>query len=218
MILRINEFEAKMLIVLIYIVGSLGFSFKYSLDFFQYLTPFTLIFTIYLLFKFHQDTIKAKEIAVFAFVYLFSYFIEVAGVQTGVIFGNYHYGFGLGPKLFDTPLMIGINWLYLSYITASIAQKLNNINWLIKVAFASSLMVLYDFVVELVADFLGMWYWQNNSIPFQNYLVWFFVSFVIQSVFHFAKIKFSNPLSFLVYLSQMLFLIIVFLVKFFIYD
>jgi len=139
-------------------------------------------------------------------------------VQTGVIFGNYHYGFGLGPKLFDTPLMIGINWLYLSYITASIAQKLNNINWLIKVAFASSLMVLYDFVVELVADFLGMWYWQNNSIPFQNYLVWFFVSFVIQSVFHFAKIKFSNPLSFLVYLSQMLFLIIVFLVKFFIYD
>ncbi len=218
MILKISEFEAKKLIILIYIIGSLGFSIHFSRQFFQYLTPFTLIFTTFLIFKFHQEIIKAKEITAFAFVYLFSYFIEVTGVQTGIIFGKYYYGIGLGPKLFDTPLMIGVNWLFLSYITASIAERLINANWLIKVVFASFLMVLYDFFVELVADFLGMWYWQNNTIPIQNYVVWFSIALLIQYIFHFSKIKFNNPLSSVVYLSQLSFLIIVFFVKIFIYD
>ncbi|MEJ5244863.1 MAG: carotenoid biosynthesis protein, partial [Bacteroidota bacterium] len=180
--------------------------------------PLTLIFTTYLIFLFHQFSFKVKELVFFSFVYLFTFFIEVAGVQTGSVFGNYYYGIGLGPKLFDTPLMIGINWLFLSYITASISNRLINSNRLLKIAFASFLMLFYDVVVELVADFLGMWYWHNSIIPIQNYVVWFFVSFFIQSVYYVAKIRFNNPLSFLIYFSQMLFLLIVFIVKNFIYD
>ncbi len=218
MTLKISELEAKKLIILIYIIGSLGFSIKFTHNFFQYLTPLTLIFTTILIFLFHQDSFKVKEIIIFSFVYLFTFCIEVAGVQTGAVFGNYYYGIGLGPKLFDTPLMIGINWLFLSYITASISNGLINPNGLLKIVFASFLMLFYDVVVELVADFLGMWYWQSSIIPIQNYVVWFFVSFFIQSIYYVAKIRFNNPLSSLVYFSQMLFLLIVFIVKNFIYD
>ncbi|MDC3241268.1 carotenoid biosynthesis protein [Flavobacteriaceae bacterium] len=47
---------------------------------------------------------------------------EILGVQYGFIFGEYSYGKALGIKFMNVPLMIGINWCILIFITGFIAQ------------------------------------------------------------------------------------------------
>ncbi|MBK7882949.1 MAG: carotenoid biosynthesis protein [Chitinophagaceae bacterium] len=36
--------------------------------------------------------------------------VEIIGVKTGFLFGNYSYGIVLGPKIQSVPILIGINW------------------------------------------------------------------------------------------------------------
>lgn len=213
----IDEQKAKQLIIILYIVGAIGFVLPQTNQLFQVLTPFTLLFTTFLLFSFQKNLSNIKTVLSFIAVFLFSYFIEVMGVATGKIFGNYFYGNGLGIKLFNTPVMIGINWLFLSYVTASIANKLK-VNSFIQVSTAALLMLVYDVLLESVADFLDMWHWQNSIIPLQNYLAWFLVALIIQIFYKAMKINFHNTLSSVVYLSQIVFLAFILIMRMVFYD
>ena len=47
---------------------------------------------------------------------------EILGVRYGFIFGEYSYGNALGTKVMGVPLMIGVNWCILIFITGFIAQ------------------------------------------------------------------------------------------------
>lgn len=208
----INVREAKKFIIILYSVGVLGFLFEFSKNIFQYLTPFSLISTFILILKFHNAKFDFKTILVFTIVYTFTFGIELVGVQTGLVFGNYWYGNGLGFKIFSTPLLIGINWLFLAYISISISEKLVSQPFL-KITFAATLMLFYDLLLELVADYLDMWYWSENTVPIQNYIMWFFLAFIIQLIFHFSKIDFKNPLSSLIYLVQILFLFSIYIIR-----
>jgi bisanhydrobacterioruberin hydratase len=103
----------------------------------------------------------------------------MAGTSTGLIFGTYHYGNALGPKLAGTPLIIGLNWIITCYCSIQVAGMVlgNNeskkINPFLHARIAAIFMVLLDFLIEPVAPVLDFWYWENNSIPIQNYLAWF---------------------------------------------
>jgi len=215
--ISIEERKAKKLVIIFYVVGAIGFALPQTNQIFQYLTPFTLLFTVFLLLSFHQNLLNIKTMIVFAAVFLFSYCIEALGVNTGAIFGNYHYGNGLGIKLLNTPIMIGINWLFLSYITASIANKIK-VSSFVQASIAALLMLAYDILLETVADFLGMWYWQNSTVPLQNYLAWFFIALLIQIFYKFMNIDFKNPLSLIVYITQVLFLAFIFIIRVVFYD
>src|SRR6056297_2721763 len=66
---------------------------------------------------------------------------EAIGVQTGIIFGEYIYGSVLGPKIFDTPLMVGVMWaLVMIVIWAQLPDKFG---WW-RVVMASLGAVVYD--------------------------------------------------------------------------
>ena len=65
-------------------------------------------------------------------VFLIGFSVEGIGVATAVLFGSYSYVSAFGFKLFETPIMIGVNWLFLALSTYCIIQFFTNKGvWLI---------------------------------------------------------------------------------------
>jgi putative membrane protein len=130
--------------------------------------------------------------------------IESIGVNTGLIFGEYVYGETLGYQIFETPLIIGMNWLFLVYVSSSLTGKIISGKF-ISFLFPPVLMVVYDLVLEQVAPDLGMWNWNNEVIPLQNYIAWFVVALLFVLVFRLFNIKTSNKIAPLIFILQFLF-------------
>ena len=198
-----NIIYIRIFIIVFYIVGLLGFSLPLTFEFFRHLTPWALLMASFLLSLFHNDFNK-KTILIFICIYLTGLIIEILGVNTGIIFGQYSYGKSLGPKIWDTPLILGLNWLFLVYVSSSVANKLKT-NIILKIFVASLIMLVYDVVLEQVADNLDMWYWHSTSVPLKNYIAWFILSFTFISLIKLTKIKTDNRLAFTVLLSQFFF-------------
>ncbi|MFZ4455493.1 MAG: carotenoid biosynthesis protein [Bacteroidales bacterium] len=204
--LRRFEKEAKFLVMLFYAVGITGMSVSVSQPFFLKLVPFALIFSAFILVVFHQGKWSAKTVALFAAILLLGFLIEMVGVNTGAIFGNYSYGESLGVKIANTPLLIGLNWLLLVYVSASVVDKLK-ISSALKAVLASLAMLTYDIVLEQVAPKIDMWHWENTIVPYQNYAAWFVIAAVFHALFSGFKIKTENRLASTVLLSQFIFFV-----------
>ena len=147
---------------------------------------------------------------VFVIIFLAGFFVEVIGVNTGVIFGEYSYGEGLGYKLFNTPLMMGINWVLMIYLSSSLVSQLN-IKPILSVFLASASMIIYDLVTEQVAPVFDMWSWTGNSVPIQNYISWFLIAVVFHLLLKIFKINTNNALAPLIYICQFIFFLILML-------
>ena len=201
----------KIFIVIFYLVGLVGIFIPASASFFIALTPFALLLSGFLLSLYHPDWSK-KTVVAFLAIFITGFVVEFVGVNTGQIFGNYMYGKTLGYQIFNTPLMIGVNWLLMVYLTASVVESFELTN-VLKIVVSASLMVLYDFVLELMAPRMDMWYWQNNTVPLQNYVAWFALALAFQALLKVAKIKTRNPLALIILLTQFLFFVILLLKK-----
>lgn len=202
--------QNKQSILFFYFVGLCGMIIPFTSDFFRIITPFALFLNFIFLAAYHQNNLNNKTVIVFSIIYFCGFAVEVAGVNTSLIFGEYFYGKSLGPKLFETPLIIGLNWLFLCYVTNSMLEKIK-INNVFKVIFASSLMLIYDIVLEQVAPILDFWYWKNNIVPLQNYIAWFVIALIFNSLIKILKINTSNPISKIIFISQFLFFTILYI-------
>ena len=69
-------------------------------------------------------------------------------------------------------------------------------------------MVLTDFIIEPLSGLLDFWYWSGNQIPLQNYIGWFFVSFLIQLFLIRSKVELKLQLCFALLISQIIFFLI----------
>jgi putative membrane protein len=205
------EREVRKFLIIFYSVGVIGLAVPFTFPLFKALTPLALVLSIFLLFLFHKFQQNLKTFLVFGAIYALSFAIEAVGVETGLIFGEYHYGGSIGPKLFDTPLIIGINWLFLAYTTIS-AVDVYRINDGLKFFIASMLMVVYDLVLEQVAPIMDMWYWANDRIPVQNYIAWFALSFIFISMIKIFKINTQNPIARVILLCQFVFFVGLFVI------
>ncbi len=203
---KMSQYEVNKSIVVFYIVGVLGFIIPFTKDFFIAITPLALLLNTYLLAIYHKKY-DLKSIGVFAFIFLAGFFIEVIGVNTGLIFGYYKYGSGLGFKLFETPLLIGVNWLFLTYASASLLREFK-INKNISILLVPLLMLVYDLVLEQVAPKMDMWSWQHNSVPLQNYVAWFVIALIFSTLLRFLKINLENHLSKVLFACQFAFLVV----------
>ena len=56
---------------------------------------------------------------------------------------------------------------------------INTSNIRIKILAASILMTFFDFIMEPAAIKLNYWSWLTTTIPLQNYLAWFVISFIL---------------------------------------
>lgn len=171
--------------------------------FFQQLTPFHLLLSLGVLFWFHKDW--NGPFAVFCLAAaLIGYGSEVSGVHTGFPFGNYWYGAVLGVQVFEVPLMIGVNWLLLSYMAGLFFQ--NKIqNDIVAAIAAAGTLVGIDFIIEPVAMSLDFWSWAGNVVPLQNYAGWFGVAFIIQMIYRKSSFSKSNDISDYLLLNLILF-------------
>ncbi len=195
--------EVRKFIIIFYIVGLFGFIIPFTKAFFIIITPFALLLSVYLLAIYHEKY-TLKYILVFFLIFISGYCIEVVGVKTGFIFGSYIYGNALGIKLFETPLLIGINWLFLTYTAISITEKLNIKKWL-ALFVAPTFMLAYDIVLEQVAPKMDMWSWHNSEVPLRNYIAWYIIAFSFVLILKAFRIKTSNPLSAILFICQFLF-------------
>lgn len=200
---KIPVAEVRKFIVIFYIVGLLGFIIPFTKPLFITITPFALLLNVYLLAIYHEGY-SLKQVLAFLFIFLSGFCIEVVGVRTGLIFGSYLYGEALGIKLLETPLLIGVNWLFLTYTAMSIMERLNINKWIALFA-APALMLGYDVIMEQVAPKMDMWSWHNAEVPLQNYLAWFAIAVCFVAILNALKIKTSNPLSGVLFMCQVVF-------------
>jgi len=192
--------------VIFYLVGITGMLIPFTFPLFVKLIPLALLLSAVGFLVFHTD-FSARTWILFILIYLAGFFVEVVGVNTGKIFGNYSYGESLGITIFKTPLIIGINWLLLVYLTSSTTELLK-VSSGIKIFLASGIMLGYDIIIEPLAPQLDMWTWANNQIPVRNYIAWFVLALIFTSLIKIVGVKTRNKLAPVLLVCQLLFFII----------
>ena len=184
--------------------GVMGLAVGFK-DWFIPKTPLNLI-VIALLLIVNYPIVRLKTYLAFFIAFFVGMLVEIAGVQTGVIFGEYYYGGNMGPKILDVPYMIGVNWAVMSFVSAAISARFLNSKALVMVV-GALLMVAFDLVLEQAASVLDYWHWAGDVIPLRNYIAWFVVSLGLQWMIHKLAPPEEFKYSLNLYVSQLIFLL-----------
>jgi len=194
------------LFIVFYTIGVAGIGFPATQRLFIILIPVALLLSFVAILLFHKSLKSANTRFVFFTIIIVSYLVEVAGVNSQLIFGKYMYGNGLGFKLFNAPFMIGIYWAMLVYCSASIVERFR-FPVILQIIFSSLLIVIYDVILEQVAPFLDMWFWDREIVPFQNYVVWLILALIFHTLVKWKNVKTVNPLAPAIFICQFLFFV-----------
>lgn len=187
----ISARELPLTFVRFYSVGLLLFMLPFTRNLFISIIWISLLLVIGVVFYHHRQWTKT-HISVFLFIIISSFLLEMAGVATGKIFGSYLYERGLGPQLYGTPLIIGLNWLLLVYASHDITTKYLR-NPVLRVVTGALLMILYDMLMEWVAPVMQMWQFAGRGYPpFDNFLAWFLAALFYHACFELFRIRTNN--------------------------
>ncbi len=150
-----------------------------------------------------------KNLAFFSFLlisFLIGMSVEMIGVNTGRLFGNYQYGSKMGAKFNAVPWLIGLNWFVLMFCCGIVMTKLHA--WIkeqyeasgfsmtpviekISLVFdGATIALFFDWIMEPVAVKMGFWEWKDAEIPLYNYVCWFLISMFLLWIF--SKLKFNK--------------------------
>jgi len=191
-------------LTILYIVGIFGILLPLHEQFIL-LTPINLLVSLAVVLAF-QPHWNWYVISFLVICYVVGWLAELFGVQTGLLFGNYEYGPVLGPKIWGTPLMIGIIWIMLTYCAGIVSNYLSQTIGLIgRAVIAALLMVALDVLIEPVAMAYHFWDWENGIIPLRNFLGWFAVAFPLQLLFQQWIGTVKNKVAVALFLLQILF-------------
>ena len=203
-------FSERLLITFIvfYSVGLALYLTPLTQNLFIAITPYTLVLVSIAVFAHHKEW-NMKTVVVLLSIFMLSIITEIIGVATGKLFGVYSYGKGLGIKIADVPLIIGLNWFFLTYASNGIVSKYTSNNNLIIIG-AALLMVLYDIFLEKAAPLIDMWMFLENDPPINNYVVWFLLAFIFNWVIQKFKIStYNKPARWLFFVQFGFFIILV---------
>ena len=214
---------ATAIAILFHTIGLTGILF-FNRDFFIQTTPFNLLLMFVLLVwtQFERNTWFWIFLAACVVIGIS---VEIIGVNTGLLFGNYQYGEALGIQLKKVPLLIGINWFIIMYccgvsvhtllmkiikgLPPDAAPGSKNLKALSVIVDGATLAVIFDWLMEPVAVKLNYWIWKGDgTIPFYNYVCWFLVSILLLMVFHFGKFEKQNKFAVNLLLIQVMFFLI----------
>lgn len=141
-----------------------------------------------------------------------TYCIEVIGVATGFPFGIYNYGETLGIKLLDVPLVIPFNWVILSFASYLLAGYF--VLGRSRIVVATVLLLIFDIILEKAAPLTGQWEFSGGHPPLSNYISWIIIGGILNLFLHITLkgTLYDRKAMSVLYLSQLLFLLIVILV------
>ena len=188
---------------LFHICGMIGISYG-NKDLFLSFTPVNLIISFFLLFV-NQIQITQREILSVFTIFLIGMICEILGVNYGYIFGDYVYLDNLGTKVFGVPILIGINWIILTFITGSISSYIFKKNLKFSILTGAIFMILLDLIIEPVAPLLGFWIFDLPSVPLQNYVGWFLIGLATQFIYQKFVVNKEIPFSFNLLLANIVF-------------
>jgi len=193
-------------IVLVHFFGIIGVYFLP--DWFLPATPITiLVSAIVVLLRFEKY--KQSRFAAFTVVAGMAFLVEVYGVKTGNLFGNYTYGNNLGWKLFDVPLIIGVNWAVLIMAAQQITTHYIEVNnRFFSAIIVAVLLTSFDLLLEVLAPQFDFWSFTHmNYAPLQNFTAWFVVSFCF-GLYSYSHFRNQNGTAILYGAAQFAFFII----------
>ena len=176
-----NPVFLKRFLIVLYAAGLIGMHLPATSVLFTSLVPLTLWFTAFIcVVYFPKPSLQAYVFL--GMVAVAAWFLEVQGVRTGQIFGEYTYGKTLGFQLLKVPITIGLNWLVLLLATNALVEEWNIVGKVSKAAIGAGLMTALDFLIEPVAVHFDFWTWAGIQVPAQNFVAWWIASFL----FHLA--------------------------------
>ena len=221
---RFSKFQvATAIAILFHTIGIVGLLY-FDKAFFLKSTPVNLLLMFVLLVWTQNE--KNKYFFLFLTAcFLVGIAVEIIGINTRILFGDYTYGNVLGYKVQNVPLIIGVNWFIIIYcsgisihtllmkainrISADTGKNPMALKALSVIIDGATLAVFFDWLMEPVAVKLGYWTWNGDgSVPLYNYLCWFFVSILLLSVFHFVKFNKQNKFAVNLLLIQLMFFLI----------
>ena len=170
------------IIWLFHICGMIGISYG-NKEFFLAFTPINLFISFVLLFI-NQLQLEKSELNAALIIFFIGMISEILGVNYGLIFGDYVYLDNLGFKVLGVPVLIGVNWIILTFITGSMSSYIIK-NKYIAALTGAILMILLDLIIEPVAPLLGFWIFDLPTVPLQNYIGWFVIGLTTQYIYHF---------------------------------
>lgn len=209
------------LAILFHLSGLIGILYTSYGSWFIANTPINLSLMALLLI-WNQSNIN-KGFTLFFFICFSTGMItEMIGVNTGYLFGQYHYGNVLGIKWMGVPLLIGINWFVTVYGCLIIMEQLHR--WIktkfikedqplpsakfetLSVIVDGALLASYfDWLMEPIAVKLGYWQWASETIPVYNYLCWFVISVALIAIARKLSFIKQNPFAIHLLFIQALF-------------
>ena len=182
--------NALYIIAILHVVGMFGLNSGFH-EYFSLLTPINLMATAGL-FLYSSSGLNTRAIIGFLLVFTCGFGIEWIGVNTGFPFGNYEYGSVLGPKIGNTPVLIGVNWTMLVVSVMLVARLISKSTLAIGLI-GGLLMTGLDILIEPVAIKTGMWHWYGEVPPIQNYLAWFVIASMLTATLHKIAPQLKNP-------------------------
>jgi uncharacterized membrane protein len=201
-------------LAILYVVGAVGIGFD-VIPGLAALTSLHLFITFLFLVYWHEKK------GVFFWLWLMTAYIlgtaaEYFGVKTGLLFGDYEYGANMHPLIDGTPVIIGVNWIILSYCFTRIVARWapRRFSLFVIAAISATLMTAFDVLIEPVAIELNFWSWEKGYVPLTNYAGWWIVSLALN--FLFVKMgvdEGKNPIAFWVLVFQLFFFIFVYTVR-----
>lgn len=172
------ERALALLLLSMFVFGAVGINLAATKYFFEPLSSSTLLYAFVVMMIAHK-AYNLRFITVLVFAFCVGMGVEIVGVKTGAIFGKYEYTSLLGFHLLSVPIIIGINWISLTYTTNNIAAYLIK-NKAFASIFAAMAMVGFDMLIEPLAIKHKFWIWlDDGSPPIQNYISWFIVSLIL---------------------------------------
>lgn len=178
------QFKSKKagIAVLLVMYGIMGLGYISALStWFVFLTPIMLFITAGMIWVDSKTNNKLGwPIAIV--VILAGYLIEIAGVHFPKIFGSYQYGEMLGWKFFETPPIIGIEWLIIVWGSVAMATPFQ-VHPFLKWLFAALIGTGLFWAIEPVARHYSLWTWYESTIPFRNYGLRFILLFIFAAFF-----------------------------------
>jgi putative membrane protein len=222
MVLQQRQQWAVGVALLFHVSGAIGILCTPYKNWFVQNTPVNLLLMAVLLFV-TQPGHKGKMMLFAAIAFAGGMAAEITGVNTGLLFGSYHYGSVMGMQLKGVPLLIGVQWFVVVFTSAIIINRLHH--WieqqyhkaglmphktlmaLSSVADAALLATFFDYVMEPVAVKLGFWYWHGGGIPLYNYVCWFAVSALQLWILRLMPVQ-HNRFAVHLFIIQLLFFIV----------
>jgi len=180
------------ILVINHLVGIVGLNSPYVADF-ELVSWINLILSFVFIISFHQP-LHQRFWSYASLVFLIGMAVEILGINTGIPFGKYFYTERFGPMAFGVPLIIGFNWLLLTYCTASVIGRLKVSKWF-KILFAANLMTALDLLLEPFAIRHGFWVWLDGVPPIQNFVAWWAVAVLMQWMLYRFAIVVDNQIA-----------------------